>query len=201
MPEAIRSDIRDLLTRGELRQGHRRVEVIEQMTGRRPENQLGSGESIRAIRGDHARIGSGEFSLCLGQHLLPVVVQNELTTFEDCEVAVVGVIRHVALEEHGVVTACAKRADQSTPQNGVAVTPGGADREAENHQFHRDPGRLSRGRYPGRLTSPEQFLDIAFEIDGAVSGRMPGPQMFARPERDLLPLALGDFVEVSEHVT
>ena len=170
------------------------------MKCRRIENHFSSGGRIWAVRGDDSRVGSGQFSFRLRQHLLPVIVQNQPAALEDCEVAVLGIVGHIALEEHGVVAERAKRADQGPPQYGVAVTPGGADGEAEDHQFHCDLGKLSRRGDPARRTTPEELLDITFESEGAVSCRVPGEHMFARPDREPPPLAVGKIAEVGEHL-
>ena len=52
------------------------------------------------------------------------------------QVAVRGVVRHVALEEDDMVAAPAERAAQAAPQRGVTVAPGRADAEPEDDQLH-----------------------------------------------------------------
>src|SRR5690348_11750541 len=65
--------------------------------------------------------------------------------------------------------------------------------------FIATPGKLSCGCDPPRHTPPEQLLDIAFERNGTVSCRVSREHMFARPDRELPPFAVGKIAEVVNH--
>ena len=148
--------------------------------------QRGGGQGIRAVGGDHTRVGAGQFAFRSGQNLVPVLVQDQPATLQIGEVPVLGVVWNVTLEEHGVMTERAQSPDQGAPQHGVAVTPGGADRETEDYEFHANASPLFRGGDSARLTASQQLFDIAFEGYGSVSRRVLRQHRELRPRGHIL---------------
>ena len=95
----------------------------------------------------------------------------------------------------------AKCTDQGPPQYGVAISPGGADREAEYNEFHcGSRKKLSRDRDQGRLTLPQQLFDITFESNRTVGCRVPREHVFTRSNRNLPPFVVGKLLEIGEHL-
>ena len=72
------------------------------------------------------------------QDIREIPVEHERAAIRQFgQVAMLRIIWRVALEEHDPMPIPKQRADEGAPQRAVAVSPGGADGQAEDHDAHR----------------------------------------------------------------
>src|SRR5207253_7396867 len=109
---------------------------------------LGRRNAVRAIGGDHGGVRLGDVLFGLRSDLGPFAVEHELAARDLEEVAVHGVVRHVSLVEDDAVAAPRERPAEAAPQGGVAVAPGGADRQAEDDDSHAGTSFIDRTFMP-----------------------------------------------------
>src|SRR5205085_11498309 len=145
-------------------QGHRRVEIIENVLPRCLQHELGGFDPIRAVRGDHRRVGVSQLAAGDEAHLVPRAIENEPPTLDLGQIAVLCVPGNIAFEKHDKMAATHQRADQRSPQYRMAVAPGGADRNTKNDEFHR--GRYTSNRRSGSAGSWLETAAIARELPG-----------------------------------
>src|SRR5690606_23348592 len=118
-------------------QGHGRIQIVKDAkAGPGRENQFRGRNPVGAEGGHDRDVGIRQMAIGWLAGVAPVRVEMEFSIRELRQVAVQGVVGNVALEEHGSMAAPAEGGAQAAPERCMPVSPGGADRKAENYQFH-----------------------------------------------------------------
>jgi phosphomannomutase len=136
--EPVLGNVFDHLARTEPRERHGRVEIVEDAQRRCAliAQESRGFASIRAVRGDDHRIGIPDVRACALPDVVPLAIENELGSGQCVQVAMLRVVRDVALEEDDIVPAASECANQATPQRRMSVAPRRAERQAENGELH-----------------------------------------------------------------
>src|SRR5262249_37657530 len=66
----------------------------------------------------------------------PMRIEYETSAWQFVQVARLGIVGNVALEEHDPAPLAPERLAKAPPERGVAVAPRRTDGEAEHHDFH-----------------------------------------------------------------
>ena len=139
----------------EAREGDGGVEVVEAAQRPAAQHQLGRGEGVRAVGRDHRHVRLRHAAAHGGQRRIPVVIQRERAAGrQGVQVAVLTVVRHVALEEHEPVAGARERGREPAPERRVPVPPRRGHREPEDDELHPTPaGRPPPGGAPLHVES------------------------------------------------
>ncbi len=133
-------EIRHRLSRRQPRQRHRGIEVVEAAHRAAVQHQRRRRPPVRTIGGDDRRVGPRQGPSRLRQRRPPIGIEHEPRSVgKPLQVAMFGVPRDIALEEHDAMSRRRQRADQAPPERCMAVSPGRADREPEDDEVHAPP--------------------------------------------------------------
>ncbi len=154
--EPLDGQVRHVLAGRHAGQGHAGVQVVERLAvDVAGQDQLARRPAVRAVAGDHAHVGVGQLVGGRAADGVPVGVQDQPAAGQLGHVAVLGVVRHVPLEERDRVPPRHQRPPQPPPERGVAVAPAGADGQPEDDELHaRPPPPWSCGRRLASRRSP-----------------------------------------------
>lgn len=110
----------------EARKRHRCVEVIKhvQRPRRGVENKICCRVGIRTVRGDDCDIRVAEVASRDGYDTCPISVEHQLRVLKRLEIAMRGIVVHVALEENHIMAAQSQRRNETAPERRMAITPG-----------------------------------------------------------------------------
>jgi phosphomannomutase len=145
IPQPAGRQVVNRLAGREARQGDRGVEIVKDVHsgGGGVETQLRRGIRVGAVGGDEGYVSLSGMVRGGRGDVVPIRVEHQLRVRESGEIPVRCVVGNVPLEEYDFVTALGECADQTTPQRRMAITPRGAEGEAENDEFHE--GERARG--------------------------------------------------------
>src|SRR4051812_4699556 len=76
-------------------------------------------------------------------------IQHEAAAVDRGQIAVLGVVRDVFLEEDHAMPIAYELPDKTAPERRMTIPPRGTDRQTEDHEFHR--GHAVQLTFPCRL--------------------------------------------------
>src|SRR5437588_1558723 len=163
--EASWTDIVERLAAANARQRHRRVEIIEDAERLRlPGDDLARPDAIRTIGSHHRHIGVGDIGHGAGFDTAPVRIKDKFAARDFAEIAGSGIVGHVLLVENDVMVVLGQGPAQAAPQRGMTVSPGRADREAEDDDLHGEAASLM-----DRILLPQSPMTIVLTPAGLIS--------------------------------